>query len=234
MKIISTILLTAITLYAGLFESVETQSRDSRLKSDTVRELFRTNVSDANAIVKRGEYLRFAKYDAGMERVNREISSVKLPADDKQRLKADLKAHAALVKRIGDSLKSQAPDLNDNYRRVIKGLQKFNKKLASIGLAELLRDWRELSRIKNRFVKKPNSKYVKQFDEKWTAVTVTITELYLDEEIEAPLFAYLDHYKAYFQQLNAAYKRAGYREVVKLKPLSYKIKMQLQLIVPMS
>ena len=81
-------------------------------------------------------------------------------------------------------------------------------------------------------MKQPDARLVKAFDKEWTNITVTITELYLDEEMEKPLFDYLDAYKAYFNELNSAYSGVGYAEVGKLKPLTYKIKMQFQMLLP--
>ena len=61
---------------------------------------------------------------------------------------------------------------------------------------------------------------------------MTITELYLDDEMEQPLFEYLDAYKAYFKEISGAYRSVGYAEVGKLKPLTYKIKMQFEMMLP--
>jgi hypothetical protein len=231
MKSFITLLLAIITLHAGVFDS-EKSSREARLANKAIYDSFRQNVSDANSIVKRGEYEKVNRYESDITRIINRVSSLSLPAPEKEALHQDLTQYAQLVNTISIKLQKNAPKLNDHYTEVLSGLGAFNKKMSSIGLRELLDDWRQLSKIKNRFVKKPSPELVKAFEQKWTSVTVMITELYLDEEMEEPLFAYLEQYKAYFAELSKAYRQVGYAEVAKLKPLSYKIKMQLELAIP--
>ena len=233
MKFLTIVFMTVMTLNAGIFGTTNGDaSRESRLQQKEMQELFRKSVSDANGVIKRGEYAKAEEYRSGMKLALQRLETLSLPAEEKRLLVANLQNHTKLVEEITANLQKEAPDLNTAYRGVIGGLDNFNKKLSGIGLSELLQEWRALSRIKNRFVKKPSPELERAFEETWTSVVVTITELYLDDEMEEPLFAYLDHYKAYFEQLSRAYKQAGYDNVIKVKPLGYQIKLQLELLVP--
>jgi hypothetical protein len=230
MKFFTAIFLTFISLHAGFFDGGD-EVRIERLLHQELQEEFRRNVGDANAIVKRGEYDRLGRYESELSRIMRRVPALNLPRDEKAALQEDLEQYGTLVKSIGTSLRENAPQLKAHHAEILRRLGWFNKKLGSIGLAELLKEWRELSRIKNRFVKKPSRSLAEQFGQTWTSVTIMITELYLDEEMEEPLFDYLERYKAYFSELSRAYETVGYRDVAGLKPLSYKIKMQLQMVV---
>lgn len=233
MKFTTLIILIALNLHGAIFGASEnSESRESRLQQQEIQALFRQSASDANGVIKRGEYVKADTYRNGMQRIIQQLERFPLPAAERTRLTTDLREYTTLVDGISGTLQQQAPDLNEAYREVIGGLEPFNKRLSSIGLSELLREWHALSRIKSTFVKKPNAKLEKAFEQKWTSVVVTITELYLDEEMEEPLFEYLERYKSYFYKMSRAYKQAGYDNLVKVKPLSYKIKMQLELLAP--
>jgi hypothetical protein len=230
MKFFTAIFLTFISLHAGFFDSGD-EVRIERLLHQEMQEEFRRNVGDANAIVKRGEYDRLGRYESELSRIMQRVPALNLPQEKKTALRSDLEQYGDLVKNLGSSLQKNAPQLKAHHAEILQRLGWFNRKLASIGLAELLKEWRELSRIKNRFVKKPSRRLAERFGQTWTSVTIMITELYLDEEMEEPLFEYLERYKSYFAELSRAYETVGYRDVAGLKPLSYKIKMQLQMAV---
>jgi hypothetical protein len=229
MKYFILIFCTALTLQAGFFER---DTHRSQLQKRGVFEQFKQNASEANAIVKRGEFDRITGQEAAFARIQAEVASLDITAPERDQLSGDLATYGELVHHLGTDLKQNAPKLNAHYEQVLGGLSEFNRRMGSIGLFELLHSWRELSRIKSRFVKKPNARLVKAFDKEWTNITITITELYLDEDMEKPLFDYLDAYKAYFNELSGAYRSVGYAEVAKLKPLTYKIKMQFEMIMP--
>jgi hypothetical protein len=232
MKIFIALLWAVWTLHAGFFDGDSHDERRQMRQQLQLFDRFKENARDANAIVKRGEYDLMAHQKQEIGRISREIASLEISAEEQRTLNADLQEYEKLVSRIGTQLKLKAPELNTHYKQVLSGLPNFNKKLGSIGLRELLHSWRELSRIKSRFVKRPSNKLVRAFEKEWTNVTVTITELYLDEEMEQPLFDYLDSYRAYFNELNSAYRTAGYNDVARLKPLTYQIKMHFEMLTP--
>lgn len=232
MKVFIALLCAFLTLHAGFFDSSSHDERQQQRHQMQLLDRFKENARDASAIVKRGEYDVMIRQKREIARISGEVAALQMSAQEQTALNADLKEYERLVSRIGTQLKLKAPELNSHYKQVLDGLPNFNKKLGSIGLSELLHSWRELSRIKSRFVKQPSSKLVRAFEKEWTNVTVTITELYLDEEMEQPLFEYLESYKAYFNELDSAYRIAGYDNVARLKPLTYQIKMHFEMLTP--
>jgi len=230
MRLILSLILIVLMLHAGLFDSAVERRVEPSLQQQ-LQEQFRQSVNDANAIVKRGEYDRLARYESEMAQITVELTRTALTAAQRGSLERDLKRHAALVGSIGSAMRQEAPRLKEHREEVLGGLSAFNRRLGSIGLAALLEEWRILSQTKNQFVKKPSRTLAESFAQHWTSVSVMITELYLDEELEAPLLEYLERYRAYFTELRRSYEKVGYEDVAALKGLGYRIKMQLQLVV---
>ncbi|MBA3026055.1 MAG: hypothetical protein FP820_06530 [Sulfurimonas sp.] len=212
-------------LHAGLHYIDTWQTKD-------IREAFRENVSDVNAILKRGEYTKIAKYKTDIESITGQIKTLSIANDNKEELQKDIALYTALINEISKHLQKKAPELEKNHLHILHKLDAFNKRIAMIGYSELSENWRQLSNIKNSFIKQPRLKLEKEFDAKWSAVVVTVTELYLDEEIEKPVLDYLNDYKTYFKEISDAYNSAQYSNLNKVKPLSYKIKAQLELLAP--
>lgn len=218
MKLLMIIILINLSLSATINTST----------NKNVLEIFREQVSDSNAIIKRGEYDRIALNSSDRKNLLQKIEELDIESKNIKRLRNDILSYSKILNAIIDNLQQKAPDLQQHYQSNIKDLKKFNLRINSIGLYQLSTEWLELSRIKHSFVKKPSNALERKFNDKWNSVVITITELYLDEEMEEPMFEYLNHYKAYFTQLNLAYKSAEYSNVAKLKHLSYKIKAQLE------
>jgi hypothetical protein len=224
-KYILILIFIFLNLHASLYYSEAVQTKD-------IREAFRENVSDANAILKRGEYTKIAKYEADIESIIAQIKTLGIANENKEELQKDIALYTALINDISKHLQKKAPELEKNHLHILNKLDAFNKRISAIGLSELSENWRQLSNIKNSFIKQPHTKLEQEFDAKWSAVVVTITELYLDEEIEKPALDYLHDYKIYFKEISGAYSSAQYSNLNKVKPLSYKIKAQLELLVP--
>lgn len=205
-------------------------SSDNANKQTSMIEEFRQNVNDVNSIIWRGEYDKLSTQKSTLTSIIKNIDSLSISQDSKKQLKNDLQNYAHLVNTISTSLQKEAPTLNKHYNETIIKLDSFNKKISSIGLYQLTALWKELSKIKNEFVKKPNLSYEKKFEDTWNEMSVTIMELYLNDETEEFLFGYLEHYKQYFKEINLAYKQANYENINQLKPLSYKIKAAFELL----
>jgi len=232
MKLLMMTLLLIYTLHAGIFSSDDKQDKQVDAQNKEIQDKFRQNVSDANAIIKRGEYKKINQYASNSTLIIEHIEELDISLDEKQKLIKDIKTYSQLINDISIKLQKKSPKLNTHYTETISKLEFFNSKLSSIGLSQLLSNWRDLSRIKNRFVKKPSESLEKEFDDKWSAIVVTITELYLDDDMQEPLLDYLESYKAYFKEIKAAYASVSYKNIKRLKPLSYSIKAQLELLIP--
>lgn len=222
-------LLLCILIFSTLNASIFTFSGDNKKQANIIEE-FRQNVNDSNSIIWRGEYNKISPHKSNIISIIKKIENLDISQENKNQLKDDLQAYTSLVNVIADSLQKEAPTLNSHYSETINKLEIFNKKISNIGFYTLTNRWRELSSIKNDFVKKPNPTLEKKFENVWNEMTITITELYLDDEAEKFLFDYMNHYKLYFKEISQAYKRASYDNINKLKPLSYKIKAKLEVL----
>jgi len=222
-------LLLCILIFSTLNASMFTLGSDNK-KQANIAEEFRQNVNDANSIIWRGEYNKISTHKSNIVSIIKKVETLDISKENKERLKNDIQTYADLVNIIAESLRKEAPTLNSHYNETIDKLEMFNKKISNIGFYTLITHWRELSSIKNDFVKKPSPALEKRFENTWNEMTVTITELYLDDEVEKFLFNYMNHYKLYFKEINQAYKRANYDNINQLKPLSYKIKAELEIL----
>ncbi len=232
MKIFLLTLLSILQLSANFFGYYTDDKAHTNSNSRIIHKQYHDNVNSANDIIKRGEYKKINQYKSSVSDIISQINALDIESKSKKKLQDDIVSYSKLIDTISTKLEKKAPNMSEHYQKVIEGLQHFNSKLSSIGLSELLTQWRELSRLKNHFVRNPNSSYRKKFDAKWTGIIITITELYLDEDDEKELFDYLKNYKLYFHEINEAYLSVGYKNLNKLKPLTYKIKAQLELLIP--
>lgn len=216
----------AILLYILLINL----NADLGISNKGVYNLFLENVKNANFIIKNGEYEKVTIYNSDMNSLLEQIKYLKISDADKNRLNSGIKEYSDLVNKSSIALQKKAPNLNRQYKYTLDGLKKFNSSISSIGLYQLSSEWLKLSKIKSDFVNKPSLKLKKDFENTYNSIIVTITELYLDSEIEDPMFNYLREYKTYFESIAAAYEIVNFENIAKLKPLSYKIKADLELL----
>lgn len=195
-----------------------------------VYNIFLENVKNANSIIKNGEYEKVTTYNSDMNSLLEQIKYLKISDTEKNRLNSSIKEYFDLVNQSSIALQKKAPNLNQQYKHTLDGLKKFNSSISSIGLYQLSSEWLKLSKIKSDFVNKPSLKLKKDFENTYNSIIVNITELYLDSEIEDPMFNYLKEYKTYFESIAAAYEIVNFENIAKLKPLSYKIKADLELL----
>lgn len=193
---------------------------------------FKKNISAANAVVKRGNYHRYDEYKNGIESTIKNVQNLKISQKEKLELQQDLQTYANIINNMYKKLHTKAPKFKEHYKNSTYNQYFFNKKVASIGYRPIVRAWYELKKITSRYIKRPNKQLEKKFYEKLDLIVKNITELYLDEEIEEPLFAYLQNYKMYFDEISIAYKSVEYENIKKIKPLCYKIKAKMEFISP--
>ncbi len=191
-----------------------------------VQKLFLENVRTANDMLKRGNYEQMAHYQKTLADVREHLHILRIYPQ----ILEDLNTYDQTVRNVTASLQKNAPTLKQDREALIRNLEAFNKRLASIGLFELLHGWQDLTRTKREFVRVPQKKLKKAFDTQWLYVNTLIQELYLDEEYETPILEFLIDYKKSFDVMATAYQETGYQNVANLKPLSYKIKADLLMI----
>lgn len=222
MKNLFLIIYLSLTLHAGLFTSDET------IQSDMIKN-FEKISHNANAIVKRGNYKKYPQYKMQTKVIYNQVNSLSLNKNSKINLKKTLNSYSKIVDSVYNNIKDVAPNIDKNYAESLNGLTKFNNAVIYTGYRPLINEWNELTKIKHKFIRKPNSKLEKQFFDKLNSVEMVLLDLCVDEEEE--LLAYLIIYKNYFKDLSSVYKNVQYSNIRKFKPLSYLIKSKLQFVI---
>ncbi len=231
MRYLLTFVLITLSLKAGMFSFYEHERNFQTQKTTkNIQKDFRQNVRHANAIIKRGDYNRLIEYQDGIASIISRIDTLNISKEEKKVLKQDLNNYVNIVQTLYKNLQYGAPHFNQHYKNSMSEVSKFNKGLISIGYSPLLDNWHKLTQIKRRFIKKPSKSLERRFNQEWTSVMILITELYLDDDMEEPLLAYMKKYKSNFHEVQSSYAHASYAKIQSLKPLSYKIKSQLELL----
>ncbi|MDD2905776.1 MAG: hypothetical protein WBK95_06305 [Sulfurimonas sp.] len=230
MKYLLMLFVSLFTLHANTLDNSAIQKgQEQKIE---ISKTFRESVNDANDIIKRGEYCKILKYKSDTLSIIEQLKLLNISQENRQAIQDDITLYFTLINNISSKLQEKAPKLQEHQKTLIDNLHGTDKRISAIGLSELSQNWYEIKNINNNFIRNPNAKLEEAFHTRLTAMTTIITELYLDEQQEKPLFQYLSEYENYFKELSAAYSSAEYKNLKKIKPLSYKIKAQLEFLAP--
>jgi len=146
------------------------------------------------------------------------------------------KVDGLILQYVQDSIKvtQSAPKYmetlknTDTYERTHE--KKFEKSLEQIGLYELKESYKNLEKVRLAYIKEPTATLGDEYLRLHKEVINSITELYLDDSIEDPMFAYIDNHKLYFSTITSMYDAIGAERIVRLNVNSYAIQTQLQLL----
>lgn len=116
----------------------------------------------------------------------------------------------------------------DGYEK--KETAKFLLAIDQIGLYELETEYKKLSKARINYLKEPSSALEEEYRTSAILLNQMIKELYLDDAIEDPLYAYLENHNGYFKTAVSYYKEAGEWRIQRLRKNSYAIKTELQLL----
>jgi len=119
--------------------------------------------------------------------------------------------------------------ISEQIKKTKKETQRFEKKIKSIGLAELNNSWHAMQKHNHQFLREPSNAKFQEYQENVNLSKNIITELYLEDEDEEYLFAYLDQHLKTSTALYDVYSRVGLERIREIKPLSYAIKQHIQL-----
>lgn len=108
--------------------------------------------------------------------------------------------------------------------------EKFNVALEQIGLFELTEANKRLDKKRLDYIKEPTLEHKEEYLNHVSLMKQTIVELYLDSEIEKPLYSYLDNHKGYFETIVSVYDKAGNERVNRIQNDAYAIKTELQML----
>lgn len=113
------------------------------------------------------------------------------------------------------------------------GEEKFLLSIDQIGLFELKSAYKKMDKIRLDYLKEPSEALESEYYVQNENVQGMVRELYLDSDIEKPLFDYIDNHKGYFETVASCYKQAGLERVHRLRMNSYAIKTDLQMLPSM-
>lgn len=121
------------------------------------------------------------------------------------------------------------PTLSNKIIKTKQETETFNKKLKSIGLAELNYNWHGAQKSYNKFSREPDKIQFKNYEHHLKLSKNIITELYLEDEDEEYLLSYLDGHYTTSISLYHVYNQVGFDRICDIKPLVYTIKNHMQL-----
>lgn len=140
--------------------------------------------------------------------------------------------YAMLNSIINDTIHYMQTDRSDIAMQLLtikKETLRFEKKIKSIGLAELNSSLHAMQKNNHQFLREPSQAKFQQYTQNLNRAKEIITELYLEDEDEGYLFTYLDHHLKASTALYNVYSRVGLERMREIKPLSYAIKEHIQL-----
>ena len=134
-----------------------------------------------------------------------------------------------IVNQTAQSIQTNTPHLYQDIHIMEAHIEKFDKKIKSIGLSELKINWYAMQKSYRQFLREPNVHELKNYQSKLIQTKKIITELYLDDEDETYLFEFLARHNDVFTSFDIVYKDVGLQRIHKLKPLMYALKEEMQL-----
>ncbi|MBU0632897.1 hypothetical protein KKA17_09635 [bacterium] len=225
-------LIFILNLQAAKLDYNITEKAYSDIENKTIYYIFNLCSSDMNGIIKHGDYEKHLNFDKNIAYVQKRIETAQIDSKDKQKLQNNINKYKTICQSSVSSMKKNAPRLNTHYAIVTNSLVDFEKRICSTGFSPLIKKWHKLNHIKNEYLKEPSQELEQEFKRELDLVMQSVSELYLEEEQENAIFSYLKNYQSYFYDLSRSFKYAQYENIKEIKPLSYKIKSQIQFFVP--
>jgi len=229
MKTFVVILALVTSALAALFFTLDTPTQDKSPLHAPVQSSLYSKINDnfdlVRRITKEGDISEANNFKADSLRLINEIKRKSLFS------KKFVRDYTRLHFIINDTARAIRRHDNILYTHLLKTkdrMKNFEKKLKSIGLSELNKNWRLTQKVFHQFHRHPSEEKLKAYYQHLEVTKTIITELYLDDDQEEYLFAYLDeHYKA-FTALYEVYSEVGFYRINELKPLMYGIKEQME------
>ena len=200
------------------------------ITSKTPEELFSLSQESLSLIIRHGDNRAITTLKASTEALENIV-----PKNEKQGLNID-KLEKLIVQYKEDSrvLSQTAQGLSDKLHVLDsyeeKNEEKFLLSIKQIGLYELKTDYEKLCRIRLDYLKEPSVELEEKYRLRSEALREMIKELYLDDAIEDPLYAYIENHKNYFETVSKSYQQVGMERIHRLRQESYAIKTELQML----
>ena len=140
--------------------------------------------------------------------------------------------YAMLKEIVNDTIncmQTARSSISEQVQKTKKETRHFEKKIKSIGLAELNNSLHAMQKNNHQFFREPSKAKFQEYIEELSRSKRIITELYLEDEDEEYLFSYLDQHLEASTALYDVYSRVGLERIREIKPLTYAIKEHIQL-----
>lgn len=168
---------------------------------------------------------------------NQKMSQLKKSMDDYNSKGFEVKELSKMLElyhqdgsKLADVCFLKEEQLQRYYEYEQKHEQQFILSLEQIGLPELMNSYKELEKIRQEYYKNPAEELLAGYKKLYSDLYGIITELYLDSDIEDPLFDYLKNHENQLYTIAAVYNETGKERIVRIRDNSYKITTQLQLL----
>ncbi|MBN2870475.1 MAG: hypothetical protein JXK04_05915 [Campylobacterales bacterium] len=181
-------------------------------------------------IVRHGEYDSIGTLNTSLSAISDELAKRKkdgFSVDKIEQLLAQYQQDSTVLTQHF-SPKMRELRLYDSVEQ--KNEKQFLTAIEQIGLYELKTACSELEKLRTEYIKKPSRESASAYHTQSEKMATIITELYLDSNIEAPMLAYLENHKLYFETIAGAYKEIGLERIHRLRTTGYAIKTELQLL----
>lgn len=197
------------------------------------QELFGQSETSLRQIIRRGDSQSIDVLNKSLDSLSSRLAQ-RTPNDPSiQKIDAMLISYRRDATVLTEKITPHMPMLQQSTRYENENEEKFLTAIDQIGLYELLTAYREMDKQRKNYIKDPNEETKTRYVTESERIRTIITELYLDENMEKPLFDYLDNHKNYFDTITAAYRDIGYTRVNRLRANGYAIRSAFQLL-PMS
>lgn len=203
---------------------------NSERLSKSPEALFTDTQNALRSIVRHGDKRQMESLTASLNQLESSLSVY-----EKKGLNID--SVEAMIQRYGrDSLQcakvgaSHADALRKQEHYENRYGVKFNMAMEQIGLFELNEANKRLDKKRLDYIKEPSQEHKDAYVNHVAMMKQIIADLYLDGEIEKPLYSYLDNHKGYFDTIASVYDQVGYERVKRVQNDAYAIKTELQML----
>lgn len=219
---------TGLVWYGGQGESGEKAPLAITSKNPT--ELFKMSEHSLRQIVRYGDEKSLTSLEGSLESLESVLGQYKQQGVSVSKAEDLISRYHADAAKVSEAAPAYLKQLKMTDAIEEKHEEAFVRSLNQIGLYELKSTFEKLERARLNYLKDPMPSTQKEYAEVSSKMKEIISELYLDSEIEQPLFAYLDNHKRYFQTVVALYTEAGVERIGRLRSSGYAIKTELQLL----
>lgn len=212
--------------------SITENSKEEKVELSTKspEQLFSMSQDALSTLLRHGDQEAVSVLDASVVQLKEKLPQYKRQGLNITKVEELVEGYKRDTLALSKAIQPRLAKIKEYDQYEEKSEEKFLVAIEQIGLYELKTDYQKLIRIRQNYLKEPSTQLEDQYHEKLSTLIQTIQELYLDSNIEDPLYAYLNNHKNYFETMVVCYQEAGLERVIRLRNNTYAIKTELQLL----